>query len=234
MEPKKLYNIYCDESCHLPNDNKKVFVLGAIWVEKEKTQQIFEHLRSLKTKHNLSKSFEAKWTKVSLSKAEYYCDLVTYFFGNSDLHFRAVVVPDKMILDHEAFGQDHDTWYYKMFYVLLNVILKNNAEYNLYLDIKDTRSNVKVLELKRILNITNTTGFSIPKAQQIRSHEIELVQLTDILIGALSYIHRSLDQNQGKKKILEVISESIGKNEMLTTSPKDEEKFNVLVWNPKN
>jgi len=26
-----IYNIYCDESCHLENDGEKVMVLGAIW-----------------------------------------------------------------------------------------------------------------------------------------------------------------------------------------------------------
>ena len=25
------YNIYCDESCHLENDDKPVMLLGAIW-----------------------------------------------------------------------------------------------------------------------------------------------------------------------------------------------------------
>ena len=25
------YNIYCDESCHLQNDNSNVMVLGAVW-----------------------------------------------------------------------------------------------------------------------------------------------------------------------------------------------------------
>ena len=26
-----IYNIYCDESCHLENDCEKAMVLGAIW-----------------------------------------------------------------------------------------------------------------------------------------------------------------------------------------------------------
>ena len=139
---KAIYNIYCDESCHLLNDPNKTFVLGAIWVEKEKTQEIFQQLRDLKTKHNLPTDFEAKWTKVSMGKVDYYTDLVSYFFDNKDLHFRGLVVPDKSILNHSAFAQDHDTWYYKMFYVLLNVVIQENAEYNLYLDIKEDRKSV--------------------------------------------------------------------------------------------
>lgn len=144
---------------------------------------------------------------------------------------------DKGILDHSAFGQDHNTWYYKMFYVLLNQVVNKNtetSEYNLYLDIKDTKSNVKVQELQRILNIASVEDvFTVSKAQQIRSHEVELMQIVDILIGALSYAHRSLDSNEGKKKVIEVIKSSIGETEMLASSSKDENKFNVLVWQPK-
>ena len=234
---KKTFNIYCDESCHLLNDHNKTFVLGAIWVDREKTAKIFEDLRGLKKKHGLSAGFEAKWTKVSKGKAEFYCDLVRYFFDNADLHFRGLVVPDKAILNHSAFAQDHNTWYYKMFYVLLNVVINrptNNTEYNLFLDIKDTKSNIKIIKLKDILNIAGAEdSLPVPLAQQIRSHEVEIMQLVDLLIGALSYTHRSLDKNEGKLKVIEAIENSIGKNKMATSSDRDEGKFNVLVWKPK-
>ncbi len=159
------YNIYCDESCHLRNDGQKVFVLGAIWVDKEKAAESFDQLRELKSTHGLSAQFEAKWTKISIAKADYYCDLVRYFFDNANLHFRGIVAPDKSILDHASFGQDHTTWYYKMFYVLLSKVIKEDSEYNLYLDIKDTQSNVKVLELQRILNIASVQDIAIEKVQ---------------------------------------------------------------------
>jgi len=230
---KTAYNIYCDESCHLLNDQNKTFILGAIWVEKEKVANIFQDLRDLKEKYSLSGQFEAKWTKVSQGKVDYYCDLVRYFFNNRDLHFRGVVVPDKSILDHSVFAQDHNTWYYKMFYVLLNRILKENSEYNLYLDMKDTLSNLKVLELKRILNIASVEDVAVIKAQQIRSHEVEIMQLVDLLIGALAYTHRALEENEGKKKVIEIIKDGIGNKEMLSSSPKEEDKFNVLVWKPR-
>ena len=57
METKKTYNIYCDESCHLLNDKNKTFVLGAVWVSKDKTSEIFQDLRNIKVKHNLSENF---------------------------------------------------------------------------------------------------------------------------------------------------------------------------------
>lgn len=229
---KTIYNIYCDESCHLLNDKNKTFVLGTIWVDKNRTAKIFEDLRKLKIKHKLSTKFEAKWTKISKAKKDYYCDLVHYFFDNQYLHFRGLVVPDKSILNHKIFNQDHSTWYYKMFYVLLNKIIKETAEYNLYLDIKDTGSNLKVIELQRILNIASIQDIAIQKAQQIRSHEVELMQLVDVLIGAISYRHRGLKTNEGKIKVIEIIESSIRK-QILETSDINEDKFNFLVWRPR-
>jgi len=120
-----------------------------------------------------------------------------------------------------------------MFYVLLNVIIKGNSEYNLYLDIKDTQGNEKVKELKRILNIASVEDVTVSKAQQIRSHEVELMQVTDLLAGALSYYHRNLSGNEGKEKLIKQIENSIGKN-MFTSSTVDEDKFNVLVWKPRS
>lgn len=231
-EKKPVYNVYCDESCHLLNDHNKTFVLGAIWVEKNKVSQIFQDLRRIKAEHGLSPNFEAKWTKISKAKVDYYCEVIHYFFENPDLHFRGVVVPDKSILNHAAYSQDHNTWYYKMFYLLLSVVIRGRADYNLYLDMKDTKSHLKVLELKRILNIASVEDVSVQKAQQIRSNEVEVMQLVDILIGALSYKNRSLSQNEGKVMVIDTIENSIGER-MMASSPLAEQKFNVLIWKPR-
>ena len=227
------FNVYCDESCHLKNDHQKVFVLGATWAKKDVTMKTFSDIREIKKRHGLSLAFEAKWTKVSHSKIEFYKDLVSYFFENTELHFRGVVVPDKGTLDHAAFSQDHDTWYYKMFYVLLNVVIKPEGKYNLYFDIKDTKSNKKVKDLKRILNIASMEDLSTMKAQQVRSHEVELMQLTDIFSGALAYKHRGLSDNAGKQALIELIENRIGSKTILTSTDREEDKFNVFLWNPK-
>jgi hypothetical protein len=104
-------NIYCDESCHLENDHQRVMVLGALWCPKDRAPQAAERLREIKARHGLANNFEVKWTKVSPAKAQFYLDLVDYFFDDDDLHFRALIVPDKNLLRHEKFGQTHDDWY---------------------------------------------------------------------------------------------------------------------------
>ncbi|MDD4873983.1 MAG: hypothetical protein PHE15_03290, partial [Dehalococcoidales bacterium] len=62
------YNVYCDESCHIEHDHQSVMVLGAVWCPADKSREIAVAIRNIKKKHNLSSTFEIKWTKVSPAK----------------------------------------------------------------------------------------------------------------------------------------------------------------------
>jgi len=53
-----IYNVYCDESCHLEHDQQPVMVLGAVWCPMEKTREIAVPIRAIKTRHGLSPKFE--------------------------------------------------------------------------------------------------------------------------------------------------------------------------------
>ncbi len=226
-----VYNVYCDESCHLENDNQSAMVLGAIWCPIEKRQDITECLKLIKKRHGLSSSFELKWTKVSTSKLPFYLDMIDYFFDCNDLHFRGLVVSDKTQLDHERYKQNHDDWYYKMYFIMLKAIFDPQSHYRVYIDIKDTLGHEKVTKLHDVL-CNNAYDFShqmIERVQRIHSHDAEQLQLADLLIGALSYLHRGLQDNAAKLALIERIKERSGyslvKNTMLR-----ENKFNLMMW----
>src|SRR5713226_8877381 len=174
-----IFNIYCDESGHLQNDHQQVMLLGAIWCPLEKVREIAIRIREIKRRHDLSSSFEIKWSKVSPAKSLFYMDLVDYFFDDDDLHFRALIVADKTKLHHQDFTQDHDTWYYKMYFNLLKVLLAPSAEYRIYLDIKDTQSAAKVAKLHAALS-NNMYDFErkiIKRIQTIRSQDRKSTRL---------------------------------------------------------
>ena len=225
------YNIYCDESCHLEHDRQSVMVLGAVWCPKEKAHEISVHMRQLKKNHGLSTTFESKWTKVSPAKQAFYLNLLDYFFENDDLHFRALVVQDKSRLQHELYEQTHDTWYYKMYFDMLNGILDPDARYRIYLDIKDTRSAAKISKLHDVLcsNVYDFQRQIIERVQTVRSHEVEILQLTDLLIGAVSYVNRGLHTNAAKVALIERMREHSGYSLTKTTLLR-ESKVNILVW----
>lgn len=228
----EIFNVYCDESCHLEHDQQKAMVLGAIWCPLDKSREISVRLREIKQKHGMAAQFEVKWTKVSPAKTGLYLDLVDYFFDDDDLHFRALIVPDKTKLRHDAIpGQDHDTWYYKMYFDMLKVIFRPDARYRVYLDIKDTRGAEKTAKLHEVL-CNNMYDFSrevIERLQLVHSHEIEQLQLADLLIGAVSYLNRNLHGNKAKEALIARIQERSGYS-LLKTTLYREDKVNLFHW----
>lgn len=227
----QLYNIYCDESCHMENDHLKVMVLGAVWCPIDKVKEISTRIRDIKKDHGLKPEFEIKWTKVSPAKMIFYREVMDYFFDNDNLHFRALIVPDKSKLRHEVFSQSHDDWYYKMYFDMLKVILSPKAIYRIYLDIKDTRSVDKIAKLHDVLcnNLYDFSRKIIERVQAVRSHEVEILQLTDLLIGTVSYTNRGLSGNDGKDTLVARMKER-SQYCLTRTTLLREDKVNLFCW----
>ena len=232
---KDSFNIYCDESCHLENDHIQSMALGAIWCDQHDTIAVSNNIKLIKKKHGLPNSFEIKWTKVSPAKKDFYLELIEYFFSESKLHFRCIVIPDKNKLDHGKFNQSHDDWYYKMYFLLIKGILNPKFNFNVYIDIKDTRGTEKIKKLHEVL-CNSAYDFDkniIKNIQQIRSHEASIMQITDLFIGGITYQHRHLKTSQAKLDLIEEMKKLSNHNLCRSTLPR-EDKFNIFVWNPHN
>lgn len=228
------YNIYCDESCHLPHDNVDLMVIGGISCPKEKAEFINKAIRDIKVKNGVYKFAEIKWTKVSESKYKMYEELVDLFFDTSYLTFRAIVALNKSHLNYEKFHLTHDDWYQRIYYLTLREVIDIGNDYHIYVDIKDTKGSEKIDQLKDVLN--NVVGYfydeTVKNIQLVRSDQIQLLQLADLFIGAVSYSNRGLKANPAKLKLIEHIEEK--SNRILTKStPKSEEKINIFKWLPK-
>jgi len=216
----KTYNLYCDESCHLENDNMPFMLLGYLKVP---YNQMKHHKKRLfEIKHNHHFYSEIKWTKVSGSKTQFYLDLLDYFF-ETDLSFQAIIVR-KNKLNHYAFNQSHDDFYYKMYYQLIGHKIDMMAHYNIYLDRKDTLSALKVKKLREILQ----TKFGVIRnLQNIHSKESVFLQLTDLILGAVGYHLRNLHTVDTKIKIIEKIQNQ-SNHQLDTSTVLSEEKFNLF------
>jgi len=238
MEDYILYNIYCDESFHLPNDDSDIMVLGAIKCPENKKREIFEDIRQIKIKHDISTWAEIKWTKVSNSKIELYKELIDYFFENNNLEFRSIVAKGKDRLDHKKYnGGNYDLWYYKMYFYLLNKLVDLDEHYNIFIDIKDTNGGPRIHKLRDVLsnNIYDMSKEKIKGIYQVNSRESEILQLTDLIIGCISYRNRGLykkDSNKGKDKLVDHLMDASCRN-LLSSTSKYEYKFNLFIWNPR-
>lgn len=232
---KKIINIYCDESCHLPNDNMKAMVLGGICCFKSNVETYKEIIKEIKDKHGIPHHFEMKWSKISNGQLDFYLDIVNFFFDTKTLWFRGLVIPDKSQINHEKFNQTHDDWYYKMYFYLLRNLINKKYIYHIYLDIKDTRSRLKLAKLHEVLQNANYDFDReiIEYMQHVRSHQVDLLQVADILIGALSYKARNLDLSEAKVKVIELIKKRSGMSLEESSLPSDT-KFNLFYWRANN
>lgn len=229
-----LLNIYCDESCHLEHDKERVMTLGAVWCPVEKSRGIADRLREIKRAHGLGVDFELKWSKVSSRKLGYYLAVLDYFLDDDDLHFRGLVA-DKTKLDHAAFGQSHDLWYYKMFFTLLNPLLPADGACRIYLDKKDTCGGAKVKKLEEVLRNSayDFDGKVVERVQIVESHDVESLQLADFLIGAIGYANRGLSGNAAKSVILARLRDRT-RYTLTKTTLLRESKLNIFIWKSAN
>jgi hypothetical protein len=228
----EVINIYCDESCHLERDGLGSMVIGAVWCPKSESRNIARRIREIKKKHGLHPRFEIKWTKVSPARLGFYTDLIDYFFDDDALGFRAIIVPDKTKLDHDRFGQDHNTFYYKMYFDMLKILFSPHGSYQIFIDIKDTRGAEKVRELHQILCNAHYDFDKriIKRVQQVESQQVEQQQLADLLIGCVSYAVRDLKDSPAKLALVQRVRVR-SRYSLTRTTLMREQKFNLLRWN---
>ena len=209
--------------------------LGAIQYPFDKIRTMSKKITQIKDKYNCKG--ELKWTKVSIKNIDFYFELIELFFSDSDLKFRCLIVNNKYNLDHSLYNDgEHNNFYYKMYYELLKNIIENNSldSFNIYIDIKDTKGSTKVFKLHNVLanKFYDFNKNKVKKIQQIRSHESNLLQLSDFILGAVTYCNRDLTSSHAKLHIVNKIKELSGYN-LKQTTPPWENKFNLFHFSPK-
>lgn len=228
------YNVYCDESCHLISNDSKYMLIGAVYCPKTKVKKVNEYIAHLKENYNISNKIELKWNKIDKKTEKLYLDIINYFFNNDDLKFRVIII-DKTKLNHEKYNQTENDFYHKAYYEMLKYIIIPGNSYNIYPDIKDTNSyyyHQVMLDYLRI-KMSDTNKKTIKKVQPIRSYESSILQINDVLIGALSYYYRNLSGNIVKLNIINEINK-LYQNTFDSSSNYNNTKFNIFIWKSRD
>ena len=219
MQPKT-FNFYCDESTHLENDGFPYMIIAYVSSAWNQVKLHSQHIYHLREKHHFKG--EIKWSKLSESNYPFYSELIEYFFA-TDLNFRAVIV-NKSQINNEKLGFTYNDFYYRMYYQLLHHKINMEHTYNIYLDIKDTCSYRKNKKLREILNVQYG---NIRNLQFMHSHESVLLQLADVIMGALNYNLREEKKVIAKLKIIEKIKRHANRS-LDCSTPRSSEKFNLF------
>lgn len=225
-------NVYCDESCHLEHDKSRYMVLGSIRCPKSEAKDYNKAIIDIKKNQNRDANYEIKWTNIYSGNIALAKELIVYFFNNERLRFRGYII-DKKGLDHTKYLQNHDDWYFKMYYRLLEYIVDLNNALYVYIDVKDTRSSDKIRRLHEIFdNHTSSQGLAgINNIQAIQSHEVQIMQIVDLLIGAIRYQNEGLDTSSNKLELIDLIKDLSGCS-LKRTIVKTNRKFNLFLWRP--
>ena len=223
--------IYIDESGHLTN-NGSIMVLGAVWGSKEALAALTGRIKGIKEQFEIAPRREVKWTKVSPRKLDYYKALTDAFCEMDGINYRAIVI-NKNLIHNDVLEQSEDDFYYKMTYLLVrNIVEKRPKSFRIYLDYKDTQSNNRCKELANFLGNTAVFAGREFEAQPIRSYESTPLQIADLFNGVLAYANKTDTQSEAKKSLVEYVKEK-SELDLKTDTPRYEEKFNLLFWEPK-
>lgn len=228
---KETINIYCDESCHLENDGINIMGLGCIWCNKKDLYQINLDIKNIKIKYNLKPMSEIKWGLLSNINYKMYHEIINYFFNNDKIFYRGYFI-HKSQLEHKKYHQTHEDFYYKCYFGLLKNIFNSLNTYNIYVDIKDCHTSKRCKKLEEICCKANYdySHELINKIQPIQSEESQLLQIADIITGAICYYNR-IDKENLRSKAKKDLIELIKKNSNLSLTKKtypSEKKFNLF------
>jgi hypothetical protein len=72
----------------------------------------------------------------------------------------------------------------------------------------------------------------VERVQQVRSHDVEQIQLADLLIGAVSHINRIEGGSRAKRELITRIKKRSGYS-LTKTTLLGESKFNIFHWSPQ-
>ena len=203
-------------------------VFGALICAGSRVREIDTQIKALREKHGYLR--ELKWTKLSRLDLPFYRDLFNFIHANEHLRFKAVLVPDKSLLDHEKYNDGSASdFYYKIAFFALRDFIVSEKTYRLYMDYMDTLGRSKIRKLKTVLMSCKPKTL---EAQTIRSHESQLIQVCDLLIGAICYANRTdIDmQSPVKTEVIAMISNCFG-IQLDRSTPKYVKKFNLFKIN---
>jgi hypothetical protein len=225
------FEIYCDESQQelLAGDAErrrgKRVVIGGLWIKADSRTQLKEAIKQLREQHQLRGEF--KWTRVSPSRQAFYCELVDLFFSAEYARFRALVLPAEELDAVQFHMGDAELMFYKFYYQLLHHWILDSNTYRVFVDTKTNRVGGRLRKLQEVLSSANRLSI-IEHVQALPSEEVDLLQLTDVLIGAVSYRFHRRTSSSAKTAVVERVEEHI--RHRIGCTGCGEKKLNVFCW----
>ena len=231
--------IFADES----NLNSKYLLIGGIWVDEPTYKAVVQKCNDFKISVGWTIDAKFNWKNVSKLTVPHYKKFIDILF-EFNLKFNAIVIDqEEFKLKHNE-EKDEELGFYKFYYLLLwhNSSNENKLEYQIYLDRRNNKKETRLDDLKTILKhgkiqkINGETysfqGLNIASLEPVNSKHYNLIQFSDILLGAIGYHynmqHLRRDASPHKIELAEHIAHRIGvKNLKFSTFKKGLKNINI-------
>lgn len=230
---KKVCNIFCDESrqdllasSESITDTNRFSCIGGIMVPALSRERIKGDIEKIQKKYNTYG--ELKWGTVSSSRIDFYLELIDYFFCENEISFRTVVIDSSKINNEVYNDSDQELGYYKFYYQLLYHWIDPQDAYRIYTDQKTNGDRMRLKVLRNILNNSYPYSSPVESIQSINSKEAVILQLENVLMGAVGYKYNFGRSGKSKAKRLVVNRIEQHLHREICPTIKSEAKFNVF------
>lgn len=232
--------IFADES----NLNSKFMLIGGIWVDEITYKVVIERCNTFKESIGWTSDAKFNWKNVSKLTLPKYKNFIDIFF-EFNLKFNTIIIDKSEINLRKNYENDAELGFYKFYYLLLwhNSVRKQEVEYWIYLDRRNNKKETRLDDLKKHLqrdkaNLINNIweeekGLNIKLLEPVNSKYYNLIQFTDILLGAFGFYYnqRHINKNvsQVKYELAQYIATKIGRNNLCFSTFKKGYK-NLNIW----
>ena len=232
------YHIYCDESRQTKD---RYMVIGGIIIPEDNVAVFNQTMEKVRQEENMRA--ELKWSKVTNQKLSKYLCFVDYFLEQNKtdkLNFHAVIV-DNHHMDYKKLGKgDREAGFYKFYYELLLQSFGRHADQDakffVYLDYRITNYSLKTLKESLNRGMRRRWGLYtdiIKVIEPRRAKSTNLIQMTDIVLGAIGFQKNGIDLRAGSRQakidLAKYIAAFVGLENLKYNTNRQNNRF--TIWN---
>lgn len=226
-------HVYADES---RLKGERYMLIGGLWVPASAEPTLRADIARFRTAGGVTA--ELKWKKVSRAKLPLYEDFVNIFFRHCEAAFHCIVI-DVTLLDYKTFSRgDSELGFYKFYFQLISRKLTSGYHYLVFTDARRNRRAYRLDALKICTNRWWAKQQGIPDAVPVHaieardSRQEDLIQLTDVLLGAVGYAWNEHAESPAKLNLVGYIEQQLGGASLREGTPPGRAKFNIWHWRP--
>lgn len=232
--------IFADES---NTDKARFMLIGGVWVDELTYSQVVAECKKFKSDNGWGEKTKFNWKNISKKTLQQYFKFIDIFF-KYNLQFNCIIIDRKEIDLKANENKDPELGFYKFYYQLLRKNSKSGIPYYIYLDRRNNSEPKRLETLKQFLQKDNhpinwlgfritEKGLNIPSLKFVNSDTFDLIQMSDLLLGAIGFQynnrHMQQDASQNKVDFANYIASKIKMKNLVFATGKNGYK-NMNLW----